>query len=132
MHKSSTKSHSNQPHHYHDDHHGSHTAFSSSPFSSSSSSSSSSPCSRFRVLGKPQIPCYSYAHLERKTTQRLLSPQRKDGLTDGRMDGQTDSWEHERQKKEKTTAVSFAATMCHNTEEVAKSLFSRPKRKTQN
>jgi hypothetical protein len=28
--------------------------------------------------------------------------------------------------------VSFAATMCHNTEEVAKSLFSRPKRKTQN
>jgi hypothetical protein len=35
-------------------------------------------------------------------------------------------------EKEKTTAVSFAATMCHNPEEKAKSLFPRPKQKTQN
>jgi hypothetical protein len=75
------------------------------------------------------------SQLERKTTQRLPSPQRKDGLRDGRTDGridrQTDSWEHERQKRKKTTAASFAATtnVSYNTEEKAKSLFSQHPRK---
>jgi hypothetical protein len=46
------------------------------------------------------------------------------------MDGQTDRQLGARAtEKEKTTAASFAATMCHNTEEKAKSLFSRPNKK---
>jgi hypothetical protein len=57
------------------------------------------------------------SQLERKTTQRLPSPQRKDGLTDGRTDGQTSQTvgSTSDRKGKKPQRRALLRRMCHIT-----------------